>query len=78
MTTELKVKKLIAEHFGVATQDVQLVDPLEKFNIDSLDIVEIVMHLEDTFSIALESPEYKQVRTVKDIVDLTESKLASK
>ena len=73
-TVEHKVRKTIAEHFGLKVEEVDSNDELTKFNIDSLDIVELVMELEDTFKIAIE--ETAGLNTVNKIVTLVESKLA--
>mgnify|MGYP003352202480 CR=1 FL=1 len=51
MTVEQQVKQTIAEQFGISIDTVNVNDHLVKFNIDSLDIVEIVMDLEEKFNI---------------------------
>lgn len=78
MTVEQQVKTVIAEQFGISPDSVGTDDHLVKFNIDSLDIVEIVMHLEETFKIAIEDSEHRDAQTVSSIIKLCESKIAAK
>jgi acyl carrier protein len=78
MNVSEKVKSVIAEQFGVELATVVEEKNLIDFNLDSLDIVEIVMTLEDRFRIKIEDSEYIDVLTVGGIIDLVESKYSSK
>jgi acyl carrier protein len=53
------------------TPDKNLKDDL---NIDSLDIVEFIMDLEEEFDIKIESEDTEHLRTVGDFVALIENK----
>lgn len=57
---------------------ITLDDSLDDLGIDSLDIVEIAMEIEDTFSLEFENHELESIRTVKQFVDMTESKRTNK
>ena len=74
MTIE-KVKKLISNQLNVAeskiTEDSKLVEDL---GADSLDTVEMLMAFEEEFGISIPDEEAMKMRTVKDIVDLIDSK----
>lgn len=65
-----KVKKIIVEQLGVAettvTSEASFVDDL---GADSLDIVELVMALEEEFSIEIPDADAEKVATVGDVVD---------
>lgn len=65
-----KVKKIIVEQLGVAetlvTTEASFVDDL---GADSLDIVELVMALEEEFSIEIPDADAEKVATVGDVVD---------
>lgn len=74
-TVELKLKKIIADQFGIEVNTLNNQDQLKKFNIDSLDIIEIVMAIEELFNIEIEDNEYETAQTVDDIIKLVESKL---
>ena len=45
---------------------------------DSLDTVELIMSLEDEFSIEISDSEAENAKTVKDVVDYIENKLEKK
>ena len=74
MTIE-KVKKLISNQLNVPeekiTEDSRLIEDL---GADSLDTVEMLMAFEEEFGISIPDDEAMKMRTVKDIVDLINSK----
>lgn len=65
-----KVKKIIIDQLGVAettvTTEASFIDDL---GADSLDIVELVMALEEEFSIEIPDADAEKVVTVGDVVD---------
>jgi acyl carrier protein len=65
-----KVKEVIVEQLNVEEDDVNedasFVDDL---GADSLDIVELVMALEEQFSISIPDEEAENIKTVGDAVD---------
>jgi acyl carrier protein len=67
---ELRVKKIIAEQLGVAedqvTNEKSFVNDL---GADSLDTVELVMALEDEFSIEIPDEDAEKITTVQLAVD---------
>lgn len=70
-----KVKKLISNQLNVAESKITLESKLvEDLGADSLDTVEMLMAFEEEFGISIPDEEAMQMRTVKDIVDLIESK----
>jgi acyl carrier protein len=70
MTTEDKVKRIIATQFIVDDDEVtpgaNLKDDL---GADSLDVIELVMQVEEEFDIEIPDEDAENVRTVKDILD---------
>ncbi|MCK5883985.1 MAG: acyl carrier protein [Bacteriovoracaceae bacterium] len=66
---EAKIIKLIAEATKIEeskiTLETNLVDDL---NLDSLDIVELMMKMEDEFGIEIPEEDAEGLKTVKDIV----------
>lgn len=69
------IAKLICEHLGSLSlneiePDTSLVDDL---GADSLDAVEIIMAIEEEFSIEIPDDKFESLETVQDIVDLVES-----
>lgn len=69
---ELRVRRLVAEHLGVDVEElrpeVALIDELA---VDSLDLVELTLALEDAFDIALPEDELAGVCTYGDLTDVT-------
>jgi len=47
----------------------------DDLDIDSLDLVEVAMTLEDVFSLTLQEDEVDTIKTVGDIVSLIEARL---
>lgn len=71
-----KVKDLIADQLDVAdkssiTEDSSITDDL---GADSLDVVDLVMALEDEFSIEIPEDEVENIKTVGDIIKYIEDK----
>lgn len=50
----------------------------EDLDIDSLDLVEVAMALEDIYSLTLQEDEMDGIKTVGDIVSLVEARLKVK
>jgi acyl carrier protein len=65
---EARVRALIADQLGI---DIAEVTPnaslLDDLGADSLDVVELVMSLEDTFDIEVPDEEVEGMRTIADI-----------
>jgi len=68
-----KVKKIISEQLGVDEDDVtnnaSFVDDL---GADSLDQVELVMALEESFELEIPDEDAEKLRTVQDAIDYIE------
>lgn len=61
------VKKIIAEKMEIAPEKITREATLQDLEIDSLDMVEITMELEEELGVSLE--ELSDVNTVGDVVD---------
>jgi acyl carrier protein len=70
MDIQGKVKKIIAEQLSVAEEDVvpeaSFVDDL---GADSLDLVELIMAMEETFEVSIPDEEAEKIKTVQDAID---------
>ena len=75
MNIEEKVKAIICEQLSVAEEDVvpkaSFVDDL---GADSLDLVELIMEMEETFGLTIADNELEKIRTIKDVIDFLKSK----
>ncbi len=69
-TTFDKVQEIIAEKLSVKKEDVKNESNIaEDLGADSLDLVEILMALEDTFGISIPDEAIPQIKTIKELVD---------
>lgn len=76
MSIEDKVRKVISEKLGVDISEVvpeaSLIDDL---GADSLDIVELIMSMEETFDLDIPDEEAEKLMKVKDVIKYLEDKL---
>lgn len=74
-----RVDAIIVEHLGVSPEQVTPDARIEEdLGGDSLDVVELVMALEDDFSIAVSDDEAEKLETVSDYHDVVERLTAAK
>lgn len=71
MTTLDKVLEVISEFVDVDPSTITLDTTIESLKIDSLDMVEIVMSLEEEYDIQIE--EQGEIKKIGDLVQLIES-----
>lgn len=69
-----KVRELVAAQLGI---DEAVIKPESNFKedlkVDSLDLFELVMSLEDECSVTIPSEELEKILTVQDVVDYIEA-----
>ncbi|MDO5146475.1 MAG: acyl carrier protein [Eubacteriales bacterium] len=69
-----RIKELIVEEVGVEAEKVTMEASFkDDLNIDSLDLFEMVMTLEEEFDVEIPSEELEGMDTVADIVNYIES-----
>lgn len=66
-----KVKAVLVKELNLSEEEVTLASSFEELGIDSLDLVELVMQIEEEFDITIEESE--ALKTVQDVVDHIES-----
>jgi acyl carrier protein len=72
-----KVKKVVCEELGVQESEVKAESSFtEDLGADSLDIVELVMAIEEQFSIEIPDDDVANLKTVGDVVSYIEKKTA--
>ncbi len=71
-----KVKDLIADQLDVADKDsiTERSSITDDLGADSLDVVDLVMAIEDEFSVEIPEDEVENIKTVGDIVKYIEDK----
>lgn len=72
MTFE-KIAKIIADNKDMDTADITLQTSFDDMELDSLDVIEVVMAIEEAFDITMEIGD--DVKTVGDLVNLVDSLL---
>jgi acyl carrier protein len=68
------LQTLLTDTFGVAADDVAPDATFEALGLDSLDVVELTLVLEEETGVKLEDEELEDVRTVQDAVDKVAAK----
>lgn len=69
MTFE-KIKNLLVEELDLEADEVTLESKLkEDLGADSLDMVDLIMSIEDTFDIKVDESQAASIKTVGDIVN---------
>lgn len=75
MSIEEKVKQIIIDQLGVKAEDVKPdASFLEDLGADSLDLTELIMNMEDAFSITIDENDAQKMLKVKDAISYIESK----
>ena len=69
MTFE-KIAKIIAENKGIEAEEITMELSFDDMELDSLDVIEVVMAIEEEFEITIEVDD--NVKTVADLVNLVD------
>lgn len=69
-----QIKEIVAENLGVDSEIITMESSFkEDLKADSLDLFEMVMALEDAFSIEIPSEDLEQLGTIADVIKYIES-----
>ncbi|NLZ47543.1 MAG: acyl carrier protein [Clostridiales bacterium] len=66
-----KVKEIIVDQLGVDEEEITLETTFEDLGVDSLDLFQIVIEIEESFNIKIENAE--DIKSVKDAVEFIEA-----
>lgn len=75
--TFAKIKSIVAEQLGIAQDCIEQDSTLESLGADSLDRFEIIIKIEEEFSIAIDDDTADNISTLQQAVDYVQ-KLANK
>lgn len=79
MAVEEKVKQIISEQLGVKPEEIKPESHfIEDLGADSLDTVELVMSLEEEFTIEIPDEDAEKLTTVGEAIKYIEDKVKSK
>ena len=67
-----KVKEIMMENLSIEEESITVESTFESLEIDSLDVFQLVMEVEEAFGIQIENPE--NMKTIKDLVNYIEEK----
>lgn len=71
-----EVKEILAEELDINIDDIEMTSNLmDDLGADSLDAIDIVMSVEDQYSIEVPDEVIKSIKTVEDIVSFIESNI---
>ena len=65
-----QVLSVVSEKLRIPKENLKPAATFKDLGVDSLDFVEIVMGLEDVFSIKIKDERAEQVKNIQDVVDL--------
>lgn len=68
-----KIRKIIVEQLGVGEDEIKLETSFEDLGVDSLDLFQIIIEIEEEFDIQIEDAE--KITTVGEAVNFVESKI---
>lgn len=69
-----KIKNILAEQFDVEVDSLELTTNIaDDLGADSLDVVEILMSLEDEFSVEIPDEAIEEIKTVGDLINYIEN-----
>ncbi|NIH41098.1 MAG: acyl carrier protein [Buchnera aphidicola (Periphyllus aceris)] len=78
MNIKKKIKKIIVECISCKKKIKSKYSFKNNLEIDSLDMIEIIMSIEESFSICISDSESSKINTVKSLIKLVKKKILKK
>lgn len=75
MQTFNRIREIIREIGGMSEQEIRGESRLEQLHLDSLDMAEMIMNVEEEFDVLVE--DESKLRTVNDLVSLVHAQQAA-
>jgi acyl carrier protein len=72
----MEIHEILVYHSGLEASVITPESLLTKIGLDSIDISEIMLHIEDEIEVTITPDEWASLKTVKDLADKVESKRA--
>lgn len=68
-----KIKRIMAEQLGLSEEDITIDTSFKELGIDSLDLFQIIIEIEEEFGVQIEDAE--SIKTVEEAVNFVEKKI---
>lgn len=68
-----KIKRIMAEQLGLNEEDITIDTSFQELGIDSLDLFQIIIEIEEEFGVQIEDAE--SIKTVEEAVNFVEKKI---
>ena len=68
-----KIRKIIIEHLGIAEEEVTMGTSFEDLEMDSLDLFQIIIEIEEEFDVRIEEPE--NIKNVLEAVEFVKNRM---
>jgi acyl carrier protein len=76
---EQSVKEIVSLQFNVEIEKIEKeADFINDFNVDSLDTVEMIMHIEDKFCFSMTDEDAEKIINVGMLIDYVRNRLENK
>lgn len=76
MSLEEKIVDIIAEKLNLSKEQIKPeASFIDDLGADSLDLVELVMTMEETFGMEVPDEDAEKLKTVKDVIEYVKSKI---
>ena len=69
-----RLKELAVENLDIDPDQIDLDSKISDLDIDSIDLVDFIMLIEDEYSVEFSDEELDEIETLADIVSVIESK----
>ena len=73
----MDIRKVVSDNLAkrIDVSSLKEEDSLKNIGLDSLDLVEVMLEIEDTLGIEFDSEEIGELTTLKSVLDLINSKI---
>lgn len=68
-----RIAAITAKKLGIDQSSITMSSTLQNLGVDSIDLVEIIMKVEEEFTIAIDDEKAGQLKTVGDVVTYVDS-----
>lgn len=68
-----KIKRIMVEQLGVSESDITMDTSFEELGVDSLDLFQIIIEIEEEFNVQIEDAE--SIKTVSEAVKFVEDRV---